>query len=365
MSAHSKSPESNEPSGEAVLAEILASAPHCWFPSEFIGDRDAVQKPLWELCRAGEVEVAEWERGRGQGFRITELGRTRLVQLLPKPTPSEKPGDAVRAALTKPPPSVIAPIFIVLNLIWFAYGAVIATQTHAASDYLRGTDHPVIASILVRIGALSAGEFLKGAYWRLATCGFVHVGVFHLLGNLVILALLGSRAEAVWGRWRFLSIYLLSGLAGAGAALAFEPLYEDGRSLVLGSASASLWGVALATIVWYMRNLRYVSRALAVECVQQVAIVGIMNLVVSFAQGINWHAWLGGAIGGVIAAVALARIRGNRRESAIAIAGLILAIAAFVALFHFASWNTEDWKKLRTPRAAPQPDRRDAGKVGT
>ena len=60
MSEVPATPESNEPTGEAVLAEILACAPHCWFPSEFGGDRDAIQKPLWELCRAGEIEVADW-----------------------------------------------------------------------------------------------------------------------------------------------------------------------------------------------------------------------------------------------------------------------------------------------------------------
>ncbi|CAN5651355.1 hypothetical protein BH11ARM2_BH11ARM2_38190 [soil metagenome] len=43
---------------------------------------------------------------------------------------------------------------------------------------------------------------------------FLHANVFHLLGNLVFLAAVGGAVEVAAGRFRYLSVYLLSGVAG-------------------------------------------------------------------------------------------------------------------------------------------------------
>lgn len=46
------------------------------------------------------------------------------------------------------------------------------------------------------------------------TCLFLHANVIHLLGNLVFLAAVGGAVEVAAGRFRYLSVYLLSGVAG-------------------------------------------------------------------------------------------------------------------------------------------------------
>src|SRR5439155_21914168 len=41
----------------------------------------------------------------------------------------------------------------------------------------------------------------------------VHAGFFHLLGNMLFLFLFGCCVEDMIGRWKFLALYLLGGLA--------------------------------------------------------------------------------------------------------------------------------------------------------
>jgi len=92
--------------------------------------------------------------------------------------------------------------------------------------------------ILLNAGAVSAPELLRGEWWRLAASAFVHIGAVHLLANLLMLAVLGSVSERIWGRGRFAAIYLGSALVGAAAAMAIRPLTEGAPAVVAGAAGA-------------------------------------------------------------------------------------------------------------------------------
>ena len=46
-----------------------------------------------------------------------------------------------------------------------------------------------------------------GEYYRLFTCMFLHFGIEHLLNNMLVLFVLGSRLEQVIGKIKFLLIY--------------------------------------------------------------------------------------------------------------------------------------------------------------
>lgn len=54
----------------------------------------------------------------------------------------------------------------------------------------------------------------RGCVWQLVTFQFVHVGLFHLAGNLLGLWFCGRFVEQVLGARRFLLFYLGSGIAG-------------------------------------------------------------------------------------------------------------------------------------------------------
>src|ERR1019366_8889823 len=57
---------------------------------------------------------------------------------------------------------------------------------------------------------------LHGAIWQLVTYSFVHVGLFHILFNMLALWMFGARLESDWGYRKFLEFYFF---CVAGAAL--------------------------------------------------------------------------------------------------------------------------------------------------
>ena len=63
---------------------------------------------------------------------------------------------------------------------------------------------------------------LNGEVYRLFTSMFLHFGIEHLVNNMLVLFVLGSRLERVIGKIRFLLIYLLGGIAGNVVSLFLE-----------------------------------------------------------------------------------------------------------------------------------------------
>jgi rhomboid protease GluP len=330
------------PDPRQVLGWVSAAAPGLWFLSDCEpADRERARQVVWDLCRAGRVEVGDWVPGRGQGFRVVAGAAP------PDSTAAaDYDPDAIRRPLLDPRPAVVTPLLLVVHVLWFIGGGLVAAKTRAASDYLAGTNHPIIYPILRQTGAVSAADLLRGEWWRLLTCEFVHVGVFHLFGNMVILALLGTLAEAVWGRWRLLLVYLLAGLAASTTVMAVTPLSGQ-EEVVYASASGGLWGVTAAVLAWLIRNMHDAPPLALADCSRRVAVVGVMNLVVSFAQGVSLAGLVGGALGGLVVAACLARLGKGRGEGRMALAGLLLAAATFAGALTAAVYTTADWQEVR------------------
>ncbi len=368
------SSQTGSPTPADVLRWVAESAPHLWFPGQWAASagvpRDALDDPLWALRQAGLVQVGDWVDGVGQGFKLTPDGERATgdpdpIPVAPPPPPHPRvdepaddplfaphseyaAGEGARRSLLDPRPAVVTPFLLVVNVGWYLYGGVIALLGfRAVSDYLRGTNHPVISPILLRLGAVGGPQLLAGEWWRLLTSCFVHVGLFHLLGNMITLALLGTVAEGVWGRWRFAVIYVLSGLAGSVTAMAIQPQTGADQVVLVGGASGGLWGLLTAVTAWLLKNLRYLPPDTGPEWARKLTVVAAMNLLVSFAPGVSLAAHVGGALGGVLVALCLARIRGDRRETAAAAAGLGLVCVAFAALLAVAMLRSDDWKDLR------------------
>ena len=66
-----------------------------------------------------------------------------------------------------------------------------------------------------------------GEYYRLFTCMFLHFGIEHLLNNMLVLFVLGSRLEQVIGKIKFLLIYLIGGVLGNVISLLIELRAQD------------------------------------------------------------------------------------------------------------------------------------------
>jgi len=84
----------------------------------------------------------------------------------------------------------------------------------------------------------------------LLTHMFMHGGWLHLIGNLLILYLLGPFIEDVWGRPLFAALYILSGIIAAFAHIAFN----SGSEAPMIGASGAIAGVMGAFLIHYHRT---------------------------------------------------------------------------------------------------------------
>lgn len=89
---------------------------------------------------------------------------------------------------------------------------------------------------LIRFGANYRSGVWHGEWWRLFTSMFLHIGVVHLVWNLWAGLSWTAPFERIVGPWRFLFIYLVSGLVGSAASII-------GHDAVSAGASGALFGV--------------------------------------------------------------------------------------------------------------------------
>lgn len=95
---------------------------------------------------------------------------------------------------------------------------------------------------LLQFGAAWRGLVWHGEYWRLFTSMFLHIGVVHLVWNIWAGFSWTAPFERLVGPVRFLSVYLLSGLAGSAVSVI-------GHDAVSAGASGALFGVVGGIIV--------------------------------------------------------------------------------------------------------------------
>jgi membrane associated rhomboid family serine protease len=148
-------------------------------------------------------------------------------------------------------------------------------------------------SVLVRFGAKVTWLVARGEYWRLFTAIFLHIGFVHLAFNSYALYILGPQVESLFGRSRFLVLYLLSGLAGSVASYALSNSTSAG-------ASGAIFGLVGALVVYLVRHRDIFGRR-GQRSLINVIVVIIYNLALSvMVPGIDVYGHGGGLIGGLI-----------------------------------------------------------------
>ncbi len=81
--------------------------------------------------------------------------------------------------------------------------------------------------------------------WTLITHMFLHLGLFHILINMLYLYWFGRVLENLLGDRKVLNTYILSGLAGGLLYFIFSGLLYEGVTYAMG-ASAAVMGIAVA-----------------------------------------------------------------------------------------------------------------------
>jgi membrane associated rhomboid family serine protease len=81
--------------------------------------------------------------------------------------------------------------------------------------------------------------------WTIVTYMFLHGGLTHILFNMIGLYFFGPRVEGQLGSPRFITLYLISGIAGAMLSFFLAPQFP-----IIG-ASAAIYGVMLAYAMFW------------------------------------------------------------------------------------------------------------------
>jgi membrane associated rhomboid family serine protease len=164
--------------------------------------------------------------------------------------------------------------------------------------------------------------------WRMLTSIFVHSqqSFLHILFNMYSLYIFGRILEQMLGRWRFLALYLISGLGGSVAVLLIAPTIS-----VVG-ASGAIFGLFGAFFI--------IQRGLGGNNLQLVIVLGL-NLVIGFVvPGIAWQAHIGGLAVGALMALLFMRTRRPTQKNtqllllAAVVAGLIVVTIVGVVIMY-------------------------------
>lgn len=187
------------------------------------------------------------------------------------------------------PQVYVLPVLLICNLVVFAL------------MLLRGI-HPMEPAIdsLIAWGANYGPRTTGGEWWRLGSAMFVHIGVPHLLFNMIALWSVGGFMERMLGSVGFLALYLLAGLTGSLASVAWSPL------VVSAGASGAIFGL-YGGLVGVLLRRRALMPGMLRASLQANALVFLgYNLLDSFGrEGIDMAAHLGGLGGGCVCGLVL------------------------------------------------------------
>ena len=172
-------------------------------------------------------------------------------------------------------------------------------------------------------------EVAGGQTYRLVTAAFLHGGVTHLLFNMWALWIFGQAVESHLGRARFLTVYLVSLVAGTTASYLFNA--PDNPSL---GASGAIYGIVGAMIV--------LSRRMRLPLGWLVGFVAINFVFTLAVPNVDWHAHLGGLVGGGLVTAALVYAPPAQRVLAWALSTVVLVAALGVAV----AWRTQQIREI-------------------
>ncbi len=205
-----------------------------------------------------------------------------------------QPGAAGLPRLSQTP---VTTALIVINVVLFVAAS--------ASDSL--TANSWLFPIVMQNG---------GQWYRLFSSFFVTNSLLDVGLNMWCLFIIGRLIEPGLGLWRYLALYLLSGLGGSVAYyLLGNPLQPA------AGASGAIFGLFGAYFVLARRSSANTSGI--------IALIGV-NLVFSFViPNVAWQAHVGGLATGVAVASGFALARGRREER---IADVLTVVGACAAL---------------------------------
>lgn len=150
----------------------------------------------------------------------------------------------------------------------------------------------------------------NGEYYRMFTCMFLHFGFSHLMNNMIMLFFLGNVLEEELGWWKYVILYLASGLGG-NILSAWNDLHT-GVYAVSAGASGAIFGVIGALIFLVLKNHGRLGNLSS----RGMLFMATCSLYHGFTSaGVDNMAHIGGLVTGFLMAMLLYRKRNCERRT--------------------------------------------------
>lgn len=144
-------------------------------------------------------------------------------------------------------------------------------------------------NVLVNLGAKYNSAIVQGQWFRLFTCMFLHGGLIHIAANMYSLYSIGPLVEHLYGKIKYISIYIASGIISSLFSFWFSPYVSIG-------ASGAIFGLLGVLFIFALRERKRVGKSFFIN----VASAVIINLYIGLSlPGIDNYAHLGGLLSGI------------------------------------------------------------------
>ena len=181
---------------------------------------------------------------------------------------------------------------------------------------------------LLKFGANLDVLVKNGEYYRLFTSIFLHIGIMHLLCNMYSLYIIGREVESLFGKVKYIIIFILSGIFGSVLSIAFS------HNVISAGASGAIFGLLGALLYFGMYYRTYLGEAL----VRSIIPILIINLVIGFlSPGIDMAAHIGGFVGGILVSMMVGIPDKSKTKDIIN--GTVLTIIYLLFISYLAFWR--------------------------
>ncbi len=186
----------------------------------------------------------------------------------------EKPSKKSYLSIIKDNTEIVTAILVIINVIIY-----IITSLNPDLEYELADNYYFVV--------------VKGQYYRMLTSMFVHFGISHLVNNMLILFIMGVRAERLMGKLSFFISYILTGVVASACSLYFSDIYTFSAG-----ASGAICGVLGMLIIYAVAN-KGNANGLSVGYLIFISAATILNGFTT--TGIDNYAHIGGFMAGLIA----------------------------------------------------------------
>ena len=180
---------------------------------------------------------------------------------------------------------ILAAVNIIIFLLMYAAGA-------AGDVEFMATHGAVFPPLMIE----------RGVWYPLFTAMFLHFDIEHLANNMVMLVAVGRYIEYGMGTFKFLILYLCSGVLGN--ALSFVMDLHGDLNTVSAGASGAVFGLVGALLAMAIKNKGRIEGL----GIRQILLMIALSLVSGFTSaGVDNTAHVGGLVAGLLIGLVIYR----------------------------------------------------------